>query len=494
MSTADLSVPSTQISASGSGLVVVPATREFMRKSWRSCLLVSLLVVVPCFWHRSIQAGDLGSHVYNAWLAQLIHTGKLPGLWMVPQWSNTLFDRLLYASIQAFGFSIGERLVVSLAVLIFFWGTFALASAAAGRSALMASPAIAALSYGYIFSMGFFNFYISVGLAFLMLAVIWRGRGRELLLAPPLFVLISMAHPLGVVAALGLGAYLCFTRVVRNWMLQAGYSASMVAVIFAARSYASSHYYEFPRRVTIGWMMGADQWILYGHSYFYLAIAFLVAAVVIAVSSVVELGIKAFESAVVWLFLLAQVSCAVALLPGGYYTPAQGPMGFLPERISLFGALALCCILAIFTRRAWQSAILVLTVAGFFGLYYTDTGKLDHVEQMVEVAVKRLPPGSRIVSGRDVNAEMPDARVSSGHMLDRACIGYCFDYANYEAGSKQFRIRGGPGNGFVVDSYEDSIKLQMAMYVPTPSDPPLYYLGRCGNGNGEELCFWQYGR
>ena len=33
---------------------------------------ISALLVVPCWWHRRIEAGDLASHVYNAWLAQLI--------------------------------------------------------------------------------------------------------------------------------------------------------------------------------------------------------------------------------------------------------------------------------------------------------------------------------------------------------------------------------------------------------------------------------------
>ena len=37
---------------------------------------VSLAVLIPCYWHRYIQAGDLGSHVYNAWLAQMVQQGR----------------------------------------------------------------------------------------------------------------------------------------------------------------------------------------------------------------------------------------------------------------------------------------------------------------------------------------------------------------------------------------------------------------------------------
>jgi len=39
--------------------------------------LVSAAILIPCFWQRHIQAGDLASHVYNAWLAQLVGDGGL---------------------------------------------------------------------------------------------------------------------------------------------------------------------------------------------------------------------------------------------------------------------------------------------------------------------------------------------------------------------------------------------------------------------------------
>ena len=52
---------------------------------------------MPCFWLPRIQAGDLSSHVYNAWLAQLIAAGKAPGLSIHTQWTNVLFDLELSA-------------------------------------------------------------------------------------------------------------------------------------------------------------------------------------------------------------------------------------------------------------------------------------------------------------------------------------------------------------------------------------------------------------
>src|ERR1700691_5213063 len=75
-------------------------------------LLVSVLILIPCFWHRHIEAGDLASHTYNAWLAQLIAKGQAPGLYFVVQWSNILFDVSLYHMGSLLGLLVGEKIIV----------------------------------------------------------------------------------------------------------------------------------------------------------------------------------------------------------------------------------------------------------------------------------------------------------------------------------------------------------------------------------------------
>ena len=92
-------------------------------------LAMSAAVLIPCVWHRRIEAGDLGSHVYNAWLAQLTEKGQAPGLYIARQWDNILFDVLLLGLAKAAGFAAAQRIAVSLCVLVFFWGVFALVSA-----------------------------------------------------------------------------------------------------------------------------------------------------------------------------------------------------------------------------------------------------------------------------------------------------------------------------------------------------------------------------
>src|SRR5258707_15289560 len=68
---------------------------RFLREQAAACLLISILLLVPCFWHARIQAGGLGSHVYNAWLGELVERHQGPGLTLGWQWDNGLFDVLL---------------------------------------------------------------------------------------------------------------------------------------------------------------------------------------------------------------------------------------------------------------------------------------------------------------------------------------------------------------------------------------------------------------
>src|SRR5215472_14081142 len=99
--------------------------------SWAKVCLISVLLLIPCFWQRRIQAGDLSSHIYNAWLAQQIDLGKAPGLTIAPTNTNMLFDMILSGLFRAFGSEAAQRIAVSLVVVIFFWGAFAYMSASA---------------------------------------------------------------------------------------------------------------------------------------------------------------------------------------------------------------------------------------------------------------------------------------------------------------------------------------------------------------------------
>jgi hypothetical protein len=82
---------------------------RFLRKNILLMSAISAIVLIPCFWHRHIEAGDLPSHTFNAWLATLIQQGRAPGLYLAPQWYNILFDLLLLYSVKLFGFVAGPK-------------------------------------------------------------------------------------------------------------------------------------------------------------------------------------------------------------------------------------------------------------------------------------------------------------------------------------------------------------------------------------------------
>ena len=52
------------------------ANQQLRRNEWLLAVGISLLLLIPCFWQPLIIAGDLDSHVYNAWLARQIE--RLP--------------------------------------------------------------------------------------------------------------------------------------------------------------------------------------------------------------------------------------------------------------------------------------------------------------------------------------------------------------------------------------------------------------------------------
>src|SRR5260370_35923731 len=63
---------------------------QFLRAYVWRVLLISVFVLLPCFWHKSIEAGDLPRPTYNAWLAQLIARGQGPRLFIQSRWDNIL--------------------------------------------------------------------------------------------------------------------------------------------------------------------------------------------------------------------------------------------------------------------------------------------------------------------------------------------------------------------------------------------------------------------
>src|SRR4029077_8385465 len=107
----------------------------------------------------------------------------------------------------------------------------------------------------------------------------------------------------------------------------------------------------------------------------------------------------------------------------------------------------MCVIVANATPALWQRVGVVVLSMLYFGLLYSDARGLSSLEAKISTLLDRLPPNQRVIGDFD----QPHFRSYDLNMLlDHACIGRCFSYANYEASTGQFRVRANPGNTFVV--------------------------------------------
>jgi hypothetical protein len=169
----------------------------FATANWQKVLIISGALLVPCFWHKPLLAGDLGSHVYNAWLVHLTTNGQATGLWISPQWTNVLFDWILGGLASVLPIRFAGKLAASFAAMLFFWGTFSFTSVASKRLAWVITPLLAVTTFGWTFQKGLFNFYLSLGLAFAGVAFFWSQKGWRRTLPIILSPIIATAHLFG---------------------------------------------------------------------------------------------------------------------------------------------------------------------------------------------------------------------------------------------------------------------------------------------------------
>ena len=73
------------------------------------------------------------------------------------------------------------------------------------------------------------------------------------------------------------------------------------------------------------------------------------------------------------------------------------------------------------------------------------------------------------------------------HIIDRACIGRCFSYGNYEPGSALFRVRASPGNPYVLGDYDLAVDTEQGGYIVQARDLPVYQIYQC-SASGTDLC------
>jgi hypothetical protein len=464
---------------------------RWLAGNWGRCTVASLALLVPCFWHRIIGADDLGSHTYNAWLASLIHQGKAPGLWIAPQRTNVLFDWLLSGSCGLFGFAAGEKIAVSIATLICFWGLFALVQAATRQAPWLVAPVLAMVTYGWTFYMGFFNFILSLGLAFFALAIVWRGRGWERLIAIPLAGLALMAHPLGFCWLVGAVAYVLIAEALPRryqWLYQSALCVLAGLSFYAVKHYLRLHYGINPGSTPFWKFNGADQLVTFNDDDYHFPLRALVTFALVAVGIDLirrrrEPRLGRYYAIPAQLYLLAVVS--LAILPGAIIFPGpRAAIALLTERLTTVCAALGCCVLGAMRPSKWHLVGSAAIAMVFFAFVYRDTRTISRMEWQAEQLVRTLPAGQRVMATIE---PLGDSRVPIQHIIDRACVERCFSYGNYEPGSLDFRVRATPGNPYVLDDYEEAVAMEEGTYVVRPADLPLYQVYQCSD-DGTDLC------
>ena len=442
---------------------------------------VSVVALIPCFWLPRIEAGDLGSHSYNAWLTSLVEKGQAPGLWVAPQSNNILFDILLLRLGTLMGFAAGEKIAVCLAVLVFLWGAFAFVSAVAGKPAWFLLPVLLMLAYGWTFHMGFFNFYLALALSFAGLAVLWRAQRRWYLyvVVTGLALPIWMAHPLGLAWYAAAAVYIGVARrLERRWQW---------AVVLAAAAGAAALHFHLAQVYAVDWwrgryvdLLGTDQVVL-GTRYEF--VGWMVLLLVVACVLLHVLWTRREERKVTGLSPVATqlfvVSLPiVALLPDAVRLPWYNePISLLTSRFTLAVAVLGCAALAQLRPRMLFAALSGVVAFAYFVLIYQDAAKTYKLERHAEQLVARAPAAARIAT---TIYPFRGFRIFVHHVADRACIGKCFNVDNYEPSSNAFRLRANAGNRIVAASEADANHMMMGDYVVRPEDLPLWQIFQCG--------------
>ena len=355
---------------------------------------LSILLLAPVFWQPRLQGGDLSSHIYSSWMAQVIESGRLQGLVVVSQTTNILFDLMLGGLFRLLGAETAQRIAVSVAVLVFVWGAFRFTSVVGGRPAWHLLPCIAMLAYGWVFHMGFFNFYLSMGLCFWALAVTWEWKPRRVALAVPLLVLAYVAHALPLVWTAGLLLYQWLARRVlprHRGYVTGGWLLGMVLLqILVGRTTFSQW---SPRQIRMA--TGADQVWVFDGKYYYVLAGLLILWGLLFLDLIKDAGPRWVVSSVPFQFCVISAAAvfilpSTILLPGFHHT-----LVYIAERMSLGVGICVCALLGAARPRAFQYFAMLLVALVFFGFLYRDEKTLNTFENRMGGVISQVRAPAR---------------------------------------------------------------------------------------------------
>jgi hypothetical protein len=359
----------------------------------KNYVLASLLLLLPCYWQPRLQASDLSNLIYSGWLVRLVESGRGQGMAVTCRWTNVLFDFILSGLFRAVGPEAAQRISVSLAVLTFAWGAFAFVSVVSGKRPWHLMPSIAMLAYGWVFHMGFFDFYLSMGLCFWALALAWETKPWRVAAALPIFLLAYLSHALPVVWTCGLLIYISLARQLTPKLrsaLTANFVLAMVVFHLLATRLMSVEAAQAPRPGVSG-----DPGTVFGPEYGLVLMGLAAVWSALFVGLVRGSGARQVVTGLPFQVCLVSAAMVFALpitllLPDFYYA-----LGFVGERMSLGVAACVCALLgAARPRRIERWALLAVAIV-FFALVYRGQRALNLREDQMEDVVAQTVP-SRI--------------------------------------------------------------------------------------------------
>jgi hypothetical protein len=139
--------------------------------------------------------------------------------------------------------------------------------------------------------------------------------------------------------------------------------------------------------------------------------------------------------------------------------------------------------------RRWHVAGFGAIAAVFFVFLYQDTGVLNRMEQQISQLVASLPFGERVTA---TIWAPPDSRLPYiVHMVDRACVGKCFSFQNYEPASGEFHIRVAEDSPVAATDPDTTQSMEAGEYIVLPEDLPMAQIYQCDEKDLTRLCLRQ---